>query len=64
MVLSPTAPEATALKNPDPAHVAQTEDLIEDLIEAPTVGSNAQQKAADLAPRRVVNLIPCAPAWT
>jgi len=64
VVLSPTAPEATALKNPDPAHVAQTEDLIEDLIEAPTVVSNDQQKAVDPALRRAVNPIPCAPAWT
>ena len=64
MVLSPTAPEATALKNPDPARVAQTEVPIEGLIEALTVVSNDQQKAADPALRQVVNLIPCAPVWT
>jgi hypothetical protein len=44
--------------------VAQTEVPIEDLIEAPTVVSNAQPKAVDPALRRAVNPIPCAPAWT
>jgi hypothetical protein len=44
--------------------VAQTEVPIEGLIEALTVVSNDQQKAADPALRQVVNLIPCAPVWT
>jgi hypothetical protein len=44
--------------------VAQREDLIEGLIEAPTVVSNDQQRAADPALHRAVNPIPCAPAWT